>query len=70
MAFPVEFLDFDDIGREVLVTLTGGIVSHIGTLTGIHAVMAGDRLEVSVDTDDREGLVLQPESYVNYTDGK
>lgn len=68
MAFPLEYLDLDDIGREVRVTLSGGVELQT-VITGIHAVRdTPDTLEVSVDTQDREGLVLQPGSYVFYTD--
>ena len=68
MAFPIEFLDLEDIGREVLVTLAGN-VSHQGTITGIHAVRASDgELEVSIDTDDIKDLLLKPDTYVFYTD--
>lgn len=68
MAFPITFLDAEDIGREVRVNLHGG-VDLLTTVTGIHIVtVAGGDLEVSIDTADREGLVLQPDSYVFYAD--
>lgn len=67
MAFPITFLDSQDIGREVVVTLTGG-VSHRARLTGIHIVEAGNELEVSIDTDEFEDLMLQADTYVFYAD--
>lgn len=68
MAFPITFLDSQDIGREVLVTLTGG-VSLQTVIEGIHVVgNSTEDLEVSIDTPDLMGLVLQPDSYVFYTD--
>ena len=70
MAFPINYLDLEDMDREVRVTLAGG-VTHRATVKGIHAVRleSGD-LEVSIDTANPagEGLVLQPNSYVFYTD--
>lgn len=68
MAFPIDFLDLEDIGREVDLTLRGG-VRHRGTIKGIHAVtLPSGEVEVSVDTDEFEDLVLQPDSYIEYAD--
>lgn len=67
MAFPITFLDSQDIGREVIVTLSGG-VSHRGRLTGIHIAEVRGELEVSIDTDEFEDLMLQTDTYVFYTD--
>ena len=68
MAFPIDYLDLEDIGREVRVTLSGGVDLQT-VITGIHAVRdTPDHIEVSIDTPDREGLVLHPGSYVFYAD--
>lgn len=68
MAFPIEYLDLEDIGREVVVVLHGG-VSFQATITGIHAVTESDgEIQISIDTNSFEDLVLQPDSFVQYTD--
>lgn len=70
MAFPITFLDAQDIGSEVLVTLRGPVnVTFKSKLTGIHIITGADgELEVSIDTTERKDLLLQPDSYVFITD--
>lgn len=72
MAFPFEYLELDDIGREVCVMLHGGVPLQT-TLTGIHAVTTADgELEVSIDTPEPWGkdLLLAPGSFIHYADGQ